>query len=703
MNYRYPESPRNVSDEITKPSAEFRREVFGVLSSIILFIATYVVLVIAGLAVAALCVLAAYLIVSTVLNLWLIMLSVGLVVMAVLIIFFLFKFVIKKTSVDRSGMTEIKRDEHPLLFEFIARVASETRTPLPRKVFISSDVNAYVFYDSTFWSMFLPIRKNLNIGLGLVNCVSLSEFKAILAHEFGHFSQRSMKLNSYVYHVNHIIHNMLFDNKGYGETLQGFADLNGVFSLVAGMTVGVVRAIQFALEKVYGIVSRRSMALSRQMEFHADAVAASVSGSTPLVRALYRLEYAESCYQQVLHLYNRWISENRQGLNLYAHHTSVMTDLASDLKLRMEHGVVQVGVADVRKHHRTRVVVKNQWASHPSNEDREAHLLSLGVDAAEVHDSAWLLFSDSAKLQQMSTAALYSQVKFQQTPELIDGDTFRSITRERSTKYSFHPAYMGFYDNRDITPFDPDELLKSLSSDHRSLAEILTSEVLSLQTVLTGLDADIEILVAIGSRDSEINTFDFDGKKYAQADSAALLETLRNEKEFLTNRLEKVDQEIFILYYNHASKAGRANEAITAYKEMFSICPELQKRIYSLSNGLQKYSILCDPSVDFDGRRFAVNDMFRYRREAQTQIASIIDDEHYQTYFTPQDKNVFQEFATDDRDFRDGNTINQEVVELYGNALVTYQRILIDRTFDLKKQVLEEQVKMIGVESPVEI
>jgi Zn-dependent protease with chaperone function len=703
MTYRYPESPQNVSNEITKPSAEFRQEVFGVLGSIILFIATYFVLVIAGLIVAALCVLAAYLIVSTVLNIWLIIFSIGLVVMAILIIFFLFKFIVKKTSVDRSGKTEIKRDDHPLLFEFIARVASETHTPLPRKVFISSEVNAYVFYDSTFWSMFLPIRKNLNIGLGLVNSVSLSEFKAILAHEFGHFSQRSMKLNSYVYHVNHIIHNMLFDNKGYGETLQGFAELHWAFNLVATMTYGVIRSIQFALEKVYGIVRRRSMALSRQMEFHADAVAASVSGSAPLVRALYRLEYAESCYQQVLHIYNRWISENRKGLNLFAHHTSYMNELASDLKLRMEHGFVQVGAPDVRKHHRTRVVVKDQWASHPSTEDREAHLLSLGIEAPEVNDSAWLLFSNLDKFQQVATNALYSEVKFQQSPELIDGHAFELITREQAKKYSFHPVYMGFYDNRDITPFNPDELLKSSPSVPNSLAEILTPEVLTLQTDMGGLEADIQMLVAISSEDSGIDTFDFDGKKYAQADSAALLETLRNEKESIIARLDKADQQIFLLYHNHASHLGRPNEAIAAYKEMFSICPELHKRINSLSNGLQKCSILYDPSVHLDYVRVAVNDMFRYRRETQAEVASIIDDEHYQVYFTTEDKQTFKEFGSDDRDFRVGKAIHQESVALYGNALAAYQRILIDRCFDLKKHVLEEQIKMIGVESPVEI
>jgi len=35
------------------------------------------------------------------------------------------------------------------------------------------------FYNSSFWSMFLPVRKNLEIGLGLVNSINISEFKQL--------------------------------------------------------------------------------------------------------------------------------------------------------------------------------------------------------------------------------------------------------------------------------------------------------------------------------------------------------------------------------------------------------------------------------------------------------------------------------------------------------------------------------------------
>src|SRR5207245_1204659 len=67
------------------------------------------------------------------------------------------------------------------------------------KVYLSARVNAAVFYDLSLLNLLLPSRKNLEIGLGLVNVLTLGELRAVLAHEFGHFAQRSMAVGRWVY------------------------------------------------------------------------------------------------------------------------------------------------------------------------------------------------------------------------------------------------------------------------------------------------------------------------------------------------------------------------------------------------------------------------------------------------------------------------------------------------------------------------
>jgi Zn-dependent protease with chaperone function len=46
---------------------------------------------------------------------------------------------------------------------------------------------------------------------------------------------------------------------------------------------------------MYGVINKNYMSLSREMEFHADAVAASVSGSENLITALKKLEISDAC------------------------------------------------------------------------------------------------------------------------------------------------------------------------------------------------------------------------------------------------------------------------------------------------------------------------------------------------------------------------------------------------------------------------
>ena len=94
---------------------------------------------------------------------------------------------------------EVTAQDQPRLFAFINRLADEAGAPRAHRVFLSPRVNAAVFYDLSVLNLLFPSRKNLEIGLGLVNAVSLGELKAVLAHEFGHFGQRSMAVGRWVY------------------------------------------------------------------------------------------------------------------------------------------------------------------------------------------------------------------------------------------------------------------------------------------------------------------------------------------------------------------------------------------------------------------------------------------------------------------------------------------------------------------------
>ena len=458
IKFLYPATPTNVPAAVTQPSAAFKKEVSGVMGSIVFFFTVYVLLFLLSIGLVIGCVYAGLAIITHIRH-WIgILAGIGMIGVGIMVFIFLVKFLFAVTRFDRSNSIEITETAQPELFAFIRQVTIDTQTPFPKKIYLSPDVNACVFYDSSFWSMFLPIKKNLQIGLGLVNSVNISEFKAVMAHEFGHFSQRSMKLGSFVYNVNKIIHNMLFENTSYSNFLGSWASVSDVFAFFANLTIKIAQGIQWVLRQVYKLVNKNYMSLSREMEFHADAVAASVSGSNSLVTALRRIELADAGYNIALQKCNDLFREKKISNNIYQNHKTVLKHLANEFKLSEEHGLPVVTDDFIINNNTSRVNFKDQWASHPTTEDRTQHLLQLSIPAEVVTESAWQLFRDKEKLQSQLTMKVYENVTVDKEVVTVDNHVFETKLQSDTTKFSLPEEYKGFYDARHIDLLADEEI-----------------------------------------------------------------------------------------------------------------------------------------------------------------------------------------------------------------------------------------------------
>ena len=298
-------------------SSNFKKMTTKAIISIAVFLIVYILLLLLGVSLTVLCVFLGVKIIIAKPIFFTIALGIGLASFGFFILGFLFKFIFKKHKIDRSHLTEITEETEPKLFKFIKDIVVEIDTDFPKKIYLSNDVNASVFYDSSFWSMFFPIKKNLQIGLGLVNTSTEQEFKAIMAHEFGHFSQKSMKVGSYVYNVNQVIFNMLYDNESFDKMIQQWANISGYFSIFVIIAVKIIEGIQWILKKMYEFININYLALSREMEFHADEVAANVAGYLPLKESLLRMDLADHSYNSVISFYENKLTENVKSSNLY--------------------------------------------------------------------------------------------------------------------------------------------------------------------------------------------------------------------------------------------------------------------------------------------------------------------------------------------------------------------------------------------------
>jgi Zn-dependent protease with chaperone function len=566
-NNLYPPAPSGVDQEALSISPAFRKQVGVVITSIVLFAIVYLLLVAAAVILAiVLCWFGISIIIAKPMLLTLI-LGLGLMAVAISVIVFLIKFIFAVARDENSRRIEITEEEHPRLYAFIRRLTTETQTPFPKKIFISPDVNACVFYNSSFWSMFFPVRKNLEIGLGLVNSVNISEFKAVVAHEFGHFSQKSMKLGSFTYNVNRVIHNMLFENNSYTNFLSAWGNLHGYLRIFVSITIRIAQGIQWILRGMYRLINKNYRGLSREMEFHADTVAASVSGGNNVISALSRIEVAANCYNSALNNANDKLKENRIATNIYRDQLIVLRSLAGDYRLPVKNGLPEISYHFIQSFSRSRINYKDQWASHPTLPERKAHLDQFSIEAPPDTASPWLLFHRPEALQEQLTRHLYRDVPIEGDPKPYDSEEFQRWYGAKKEAYALPGAYNGFYEGRFAT-IDWDLDAPAPPAPTRKFEDLFNEETGQIQDSVNALEKDIELVKAIRDRRLEVTSFDFDGVKHSRKDVDAIIQTLEKDIAALTARLQSLDRQAYYFFLDRCPDKEALRNAYRSYKSI---------------------------------------------------------------------------------------------------------------------------------------
>lgn len=682
----YPPTPKGISEEILKPSAAFRREVFKVLAAILLFIVTYIILIAGAMGLAVLCGYAGLALVVAFPRFITLALGIGLVGLGVLVLFFLIKFLFKRNTVDHSGLIEIKEMDQPALFAFIRRLTAETKTPFPKRIFVSADVNASVFYNSSFWSMFFPVRKNLQIGLGLVNIINMSEFKAILAHEFGHFSQRSMKLGSYVYNVNQIIYNLLYDNDGYGRTLERWASISGYFAIFTVITVKIVSGIQWLLRQVYTLINKVHMSLSRQMEFHADTVAAFVTGGDHLTTALRRLEIGESTFNSLFDYYHEWQEDGVKPENLYPQHHEVLRQFTAQHAIPVVHGLPLVDSTTFARYQKSRIVVKDQWASHPSTADRESHLRSLNIHTEVEATPAWALFQNADALQAQMTDKVYAQDT--KATLKLDRDAFAGRLQTHVDKYKLDALYKDYFDGRNISETDVRNLEQHKPEDI-SLDQILSDETLALPYQIVGLRQDIATLTAIMEGEIPVKQFDFDGRKYSRKDADHLKTELERELAASASLLEETDKRVIALFLRRAVATGKTEELRRLYSNLFIVSKASEEDIKLYQNIVRDLLPIYHLRLESSQVNQIMEKTKIHEYSLKERLTILISDVPH--LFTPAETKAVSEYLPKQNVYFFQDTFNNEALSQLNEVLGIFYHVASDRSFLARKEILAMQ------------
>lgn len=620
-------------------------------------------------------------------------LGIGLASLGVLVLFFLLKFIFKSHKIDRSHLMEINEEDEPKLFKMIDDIVKEVGTNFPKKVYLTSDVNASVFYNSSFWSMFFPVKKNLQIGLGLVNTITYSELKAILSHEFGHFSQKTMKVGSYVYNVNQVIFNMLFDNESYENLMQRWADASGYFSIFVLIAFKIIEGVKWILRKIYGVVNKNYMGLSREMEFHADEIAANVTGYEPLRSSLLRMSLADQSFSSVLSFYDGKIAENKKSENIYKDHLFVMNFLAEEKNIVINNYLPQISENDLNKFNKSKLVIKDQWASHPSTEDRIAMLEKTGLSSTDLNNEpANLIFTDIDKIQKELTRNIFNAVSFSGISSDLTFEVFQSNFKEDYFKNAFSKVYRGYYDNKNPLFFEIDKIEQS--TQILKLDDLFSDSKLDDVYTAIFLQSDIESIKQMSDNSLDIKTFDYDGVKYSTNDSEDLISSLERELAKLNENIKMNDIEIFKYFRSLEQKAHLQPSLEPLYSRFFNFDKEFNAKydVYvQLSNELN-FVNYTTPFKQIEANFIKIAPL---EERLKQEITKILESQDYQSEITKEIKENFELYLKEKYKYFGHENYFDYNLEILFTAMNNYASLLSMSYFLLKQKLLKYQEDLI--------
>ncbi|HKY39600.1 MAG TPA: M48 family metalloprotease [Polyangiaceae bacterium] len=322
-------------------------------------------------------------------------------------------FLLKALFFMKAGGTpddlEVTPSDEPALFEFLNALADRAGAPRPHRVFLSMRVNAAVFYDLSLVNLLVPTRKNLEIGLGLVNTLNLSEMTAVLAHEFGHFAQRSMAVGRWVYMAQQVVGQIVATRGWLDKALRALSSFDPRIAWIAWIMRLIVWAIRSLLDTAFGLVILAQRALGREMEFQADLVSVSLTGSDALVHALHRLGAAGGAWDKAIRITASELVRGRAVPDLFALQTRIIERMSRILN---EPGHGASPARPESEPHLFRVFEQEMaepppmWSTHPNNRDREDNAKRRYVAAELDARPAWCLFRDATALKRRYTAKL---------------------------------------------------------------------------------------------------------------------------------------------------------------------------------------------------------------------------------------------------------------------------------------------------------
>lgn len=483
-----------------------------------------------------------------------------------------------KKQTDDEAYREVKRGDCPELFSLIEDVANRTGKSMPKHVYLSSAENGVLENDAkSIWSTLFSTKDSLIIGINLLHRLNIGELKAVLGHEFGHCSQRAIRVSRITYWILLIFHNMMAIVLHEQYKALSSVDKGNSFSILFHLAFIVMATITRITNKLFLRIEKRNRVLSRYMEYEADATACRIFGAKAFISALSKLDCLT--YRSLLFegLVSRLLEEKRYLADYAAGFDLVESKEGEDEGVILSYDTMLESLNPEEQKFPSKMIETPDWDTHPSTANRINNAAQFMTDNAtyQTDDTKDLVCAaiktEVGLLHQQYLCKHMQEPVFWNDLEEMETDEFAGWLEDRLE--SGVPAFLKPFADKRFVPFDkPDEkeLSKPIDSpftqenrdlviqfavgeDDMNRLEKLANEGIVTELMYNGSECDLDKAI-------------MDHKQYLDSFKPALAELELKSYIYLSQKTE--DKDIFERVYKMLTFSASTLEQMSGILEM---------------------------------------------------------------------------------------------------------------------------------------
>ncbi len=515
----------------------------------------------------------------------------------------------------------LDRSKYKRFYRLIELLAERMGVPAPVAIYVDDEINASVAPEKGLLSL-VQGRLILTVGLPLVAGLNSRQFLGIIAHEFGHFTQRNaMFASQVVNHVNSWMWHCAFGEDNWDRRLNKWSEYSPVFATDMGIHLCryMILATRWLMKYLFMFNLRTTRWMSREMEYDADRYESLVAGSSMAREISENMRYLMVGKQQSEQLWRSTWNDNRLPDNL-PHLVALLSNQLTEEQ--RQHIAVEMDKLQTEV-----------WDTHPADNDRIARSEANNYEGVWQHDfpAAKLMPSFDA-LCKTVTLRSYSQEGLKGVEDAVTpSEQILQLDQKQKALDTAVSQYLrGMYSPRVIR-------LRTGASEPMSLEEARTRYLQSLKTIEAQLELfwqSIEkcrstrqamgYLEAGFSIDKDGFGLKADTLDAAQAHYQQCSREFKELQERLSDTMDKalsdrISVAVELMDPADQTKALQLRQTLVQLKQANSLWFELPELTWVLESLLREQGQEGTP----DGLEITVNQYIQYGKELLMQFSHI--------------------------------------------------------------------------------